>query len=121
MFSLFRRHQKNNQRNFTRQPVEQFLAVYDEEKFVLLGRIADLSVGGMCVVSEVSIPLGNVVKLAIEIPHDNAETETLWLRCESVWQHIDEKNELSRIGFRFIGVSPANLHKIQQLTGHQRF
>jgi len=121
MFSLFRRCEKKNLRNYTRQQIEQFLAVYDEDKFVLLGRIADLSIGGMCVISEVNIPLGNVVKLAIEIPRDNDEPEMLWLRCESVWQQTDEKNDLCKIGFRFIGVSPANINKIQAITGQQRF
>ena len=121
MFSLFRRCEKKNLRNYTRQEVEQFLAVYDEDKFVLLGRIADLSIGGMCVISEVSIPLGNVVKLAIEIPRDNADVETLWVRCESVWQHVDEKNDLCKIGFRFMGVSPDNIKKIQGVIGRQKF
>jgi len=117
MFSLFKRSGKKEQRNYPRRDVEQFLSVYDEDKFVLLGRIADLSIGGMCVISDISIQLGNVVKLVIEIPRNDGEADTLMVRCESVWQHADEENEFYKIGFRFIGLSPVNLTKIQHIVG----
>lgn len=117
MFSFFRRSKKKLLRDFPRGDVEQFLTVYDEDKFVMLGRIVDLSIGGICVVSEVSIQLGNIVKLAIEIPQANGDIETLWLSCKSVWQNADEKHGLYKIGFRFTGLSPSHYKKIQDILG----
>jgi len=119
MFSLFRRQPKKDHRNNQRYSVDQFLTVYDEEKIVLLGRVDDLSLGGMCVLSELSIPLGNRAKLAIEIPLEDGGTETLMQQCESVWIHGDEANELYKIGFRFIGISPYNMKTIHHIITHQ--
>jgi c-di-GMP-binding flagellar brake protein YcgR len=120
MFSFFRRSKKEAHRDFPRGEVEQFLTVYDEDKFVLLGRITDLSIGGICVVSEISIQLGNVVKLAIEIPSAQGEAETLWVLCESVWQKPDEINDLYKIGFRFVGLSPSNYKRIKDILRLQK-
>jgi len=119
MFSFFRQSKKQVHREFPRGDVHQFLTVYDEDKFVLLGRITDLSIGGICVISENSIQLGNIVKLAIEIPQTNGETETLWVPCESVWQNVDKKNDLYKIGFRFIGLSPSNFKQLQKFIEPQ--
>jgi len=119
MFSFFRRSKKQVQRNFPRDDVEQFLTVYDEDKFVMLGRITDLSLGGICVVSEISIHLGNRVKLAIEIPQPDGKVDTLWVPCESVWQNADKKNGLFKIGFRFISLSPSDYRRVQATMGEQ--
>jgi c-di-GMP-binding flagellar brake protein YcgR len=75
--------------------------------------------GGMCVLSELSIPLGNKVKLAIEIPLENGRTETIMQQCESVWIHGDESSDLYKIGFRFLGISPNNMKKIHHIITHQ--
>jgi len=119
MFSLFRRFRKKNLRNNSRQAIEQFLTVYDEDKFVLLGRVDDLSMGGMCVLSEMSIPINNKVKLAIEIPQEDNKTQTIYQLCESVWQYTDVENEFNKIGFRFIGISPANMKIINEIITKQ--
>lgn len=119
MFSLFRRRRKKDLRNNPRYAVDQFLTVYDEEKIVLLGRVDDLSMGGMCVLSELSIPLGNKAKLAIEVPLEDGRTETIMQQCESVWIHGDETSELHKIGFRFIGISANNMKKIHHIIKHQ--
>ncbi len=119
MFSLFRRKRKKIQRFNERQAIDQFLTVYDEEKFVLLGRVDDLSMGGMCVISELDIPIKNTVKLAIEIPVQDGEPQTIYQRCESVWQYADENCGLNKIGFRFVGISAANMKIINDIITHQ--
>jgi c-di-GMP-binding flagellar brake protein YcgR len=115
MFSLFRRRRPKELRNMPRYSVDQFLTVYDEEKIVLLGRVDDLSMGGMCVLSELSIPLGNKVKLAIEIPLEDGGADTIMQQCESVWIHGDESSGLHKIGFRFLAISPNNMKKIHRI------
>ena len=119
MFSLFRRRRQNELRNTPRYSVAQFLTVYDEEKIVLLGRVDDLSMGGMCVSSELSIPLGNKAKLTIEIPLEDGGVDTILQQCESVWIRADEANGLYKIGFRFIGISPNNMKKIHRIISCQ--
>lgn len=119
MFSLFRRRRKKQQRFNERQEIEQFLTVYDEDKFVLLGRVDDLSMGGMCVLSEMEIPINKTVKLAIEIPGLGNDPQTIFQRCESVWQYADEKNGLNKIGFRFVGISAANMKIINDIITKQ--
>ena len=118
MFSFFKRTRQLIQRKSPRREADQFLTVYDEDQFIMLGRVVDLSIGGMCVVSELSIQLGNIVKLAIEVPLANGKTEIFWVDCESVWQK--EKNDLNRIGFRFIHLSPRNNWRIRKIMEQQQ-
>ena len=115
MFSLFKKTDQESRRNNPRHPASQFMAVYDEEKLVLLGRIDDLTIDGVCVSSETNIQLGNRVKLGIEVTHHNGDTETLWLRCESLWQQDNGNKNLNKIGFRFIDPSPEIINKIQRI------
>ena len=105
IFSFFKRVKKNY-REFPREQAREVLAVYDEDQTIMLGRIIDLSIGGMLVASEFSIQIGNDVRLAIEIPQPNGDTETLWMRCKSVRQDIDEKTGACKIGFHFTERSP---------------
>ena len=115
MFSLFRRRRQKELRNASRCSVDDFLTIYDEDKIVLLGRVDDLSMGGMCVLSELSIPLGNKVKLTIEIPLEDGGVDTIKQQCESVWIRADEASGLHNIGFRFIGISASNMKKIHRI------
>ena len=121
MFSFIKRSIKQIHRNFQRRDVHQFLTVYDEDKFVMLGRVIDISTGGMCVVSELSIPLGNIVKLIIEVLDKNGDTETFWVRVQSVWQKPEKRYDLNKIGFKFIGLSPSQYKKIQEIICQSQY
>lgn len=102
-----------------RWKIDRFLGVYDKDKSTFLGRVQDLSAGGMCVVSTSTVPVDNHVKLALEILQDDGEAETFILRCRSMWVKPYGNAGLYLIGFEFSGPSPAATARIQQIIREQ--
>jgi c-di-GMP-binding flagellar brake protein YcgR len=103
--------------------IDRFLAVYDQDKTVFLGRVEDLSVGGMCVVSNEVPPAERHLRLALEVLREDGGADTFHLRCRVLWIRPEKDSELYRIGFAFSGNSPAvedaiaRLIQAQSLTG----
>lgn len=116
MFSLLKRR---NHRVFARWQIDQFLGLYDEDKTTFLGRVEDLSIDGMRVTTEATLPVGQIVKIAVEMVGDNGEYETFFLRSRCVWVDEDAGDGIHRMGLQFSGVSPAVIRKIQQIIDRQ--
>ena len=114
------RKKKNEQRIQPRWKIDQFLAIYDEDQATFLGRVEDLSESGMCVLSTVTIPVGNHVKLAVEVIQDDGSVKTFFLRCRSLWTRAETGSEYYRIGFQFSGIAQIDASKVRRLIVHQR-
>ncbi|MBK8162799.1 MAG: PilZ domain-containing protein [Gammaproteobacteria bacterium] len=114
------RKKKNEQRIQPRWKIDQFLAIYDEDQATFLGRVEDLSESGMCVLSTVTIPVGNHVKLAVEVIQDDGSVKTFFLRCRSLWTRAETDSEYYRIGFQFSGIAQVDASKVRRLIEHQR-
>ena len=114
------RKKKNEQRIQPRWKIDQFLAIYDEDQATFLGRVEDLSENGMCVLSTVTVPIGNHVKLAVEVIQDDGGVKTFFLRCRSLWTRTESDSEYYRIGFQFSGISQLDASKVRRLIEHQR-
>lgn len=114
------RKKKNEQRIQPRWKIDQFLAIYDEDQATFLGRVEDLSENGMCVLSTVTVPIGNHVKLAVEVIQDDGGVKTFFLRCRSLWTRTESDSEYYRIGFQFSGISQLDASKVRRLIEYQR-
>lgn len=114
------RKKTKEQRIQPRWKIDQFLAIYDEDQATFLGRVEDLSENGMCVLSTETVPVGNHVKLAVEIIQDDGNVKTFFLRCRSLWTRAESDNEYYKIGFQFSGISQAEAARIRQLIAKQR-
>jgi len=117
---MFGRKQAQEQRIHPRWKIDQFLAIYDEDQATFLGRVEDLSESGMCVLSTETVPVGNHVKLAVEVIQDDGTVKTFFLRCRSLWTRAESDSEYYKIGFRFSGISPLEASRIHQLIERQR-
>jgi hypothetical protein len=102
-----------------RWKIDRFLGVYDRDASVFLGRVQDLSINGMCVASTEMPPVGQHVRLMLEILQDDGVAETFMLRCLTKWTRPWGKSGLQLIGFEFSGPSPAAVARIQELLREQ--
>jgi c-di-GMP-binding flagellar brake protein YcgR len=117
---MFGRKQENEQRIDPRWKIDQFLAIYDEDQAIFLGRVEDLSESGMCVLSTETVPVGNHVMLAVEVIQDDGNVKTFFLQCRSLWTRAESDSEYYKIGFQFTDVSPLAASKIRRLIELQR-
>lgn len=117
---MFGRKKPREQRNHVRWKIDRFLAIYDEEKATFLGRVEDLSECGMCVLSMETVPVGNHVKLAVEIIQDDGGVKTFFLCCRSLWTRVESDSGYCKIGFQFSGISPFEASKVRRIIDQQR-
>ncbi len=116
---MFGLKKKREDRMHPRWRIDRFLAVYDQDKSVFLGRVMDLSVSGMAVVSSETIPLGNHVRLAIESLQGDGSVKTFHLRCRSLWVRPEGEEGLYRMGLEFSGISPVTIQEIELILREQ--
>jgi len=117
---MFRRKQEIEQRASPRWKIDQFLAIYDEDQATFLGRVEDLSESGMCVLSTETVPVGNLVILAVEVIQDDGSVKIFFLRCRSLWTRTESDSEYYKIGFQFSGNPRLAASKIRRLIELQR-
>lgn len=108
------------QRIEPRWKIDQFLAIYDEDQATFLGRVEDLSENGMSVLSTETVPVGNHLKLAVEVIQDDGSVRTFFVRCRSLWIRAESGDKYHRIGFQFSGISQADAARIRKLIEYQR-
>jgi c-di-GMP-binding flagellar brake protein YcgR len=118
--AMLGRKKSKEQRIQPRWKIDQFLAIYDEDQATFLGRVEDLSENGMCVLSTETVPVGNHVKLAVEIIQDDSSVKTFFLRCRSLWTRAESDSKYYKIGFQFSGISQVEGARIRQLIERQR-
>lgn len=116
MFGLKR---QRDERMHPRWRIDRFLAVYDQDKSTFLGRVMDLSVNGMSVVSSETLPIGDHVRLAIESLQRDGTVRTFHLRCRSLWVRPEDDDGLYRTGLEFSGISPAAIKEIELILREQ--
>lgn len=116
MFGL--KKQRDGRAN-PRWRIDRFLAVYDQDKSTFLGRVLDLSISGMCVLSSETLPVGNHIRLVIESLQEAGDVRLIQLRCRSLWSKPDGDEGLYRIGLEFSGVSPVVIQQIERIIREQ--
>lgn len=114
------RKKMKEQRVEPRWKIDQFLAIYDEDQATFLGRVEDLSENGMSVLSTETVPVGNHLKLAVEVIQDDGSVRTFFVRCRSLWTRAESGDKYHRIGFQFSGISQADAARIRKLIDYQR-
>ena len=117
---MFGLKKKRDSRIHPRWVIDRFLAVYDHDKTVFLGRVEDLSAGGMCILSSEVPPSDRHLRLSLEMLGSDGAAETVLLRCRLLWVRPEANGELFHIGFEFSGNSPAASAAIAQLLLDQR-
>ena len=84
----------------------QRLRIFDMASGILLGYTADLSVGGMRVVSDRPIPTGQAFRLWLEIHCTLGERTRALLDAESIWTHSTVRRDSYESGLRITDATP---------------
>ena len=86
-----------------------------------LGRVADIHMQGMRLVSEKSIPLGEEFSCWMELPLRNGERERALFDVYSVWSRTNVGKGFSETGFRITDATLEAIEGIQKLIDDLRF
>lgn len=103
------------QRRLSRIRISYYLRLFDEATGAMLGHVADISAGGMMVVSEHPIADATVFKLWMDVPAGDQHHKQIYLEAQSVWSRRDSDPDFYNAGFRLIDPSPAAVSAIREL------
>ncbi len=79
-----------------------YIKVYDQETSKTIGRLVDITTGGMMLVSEKPVPVGTVTKLKMPLPEKIHDIGEISFDAKSVWNGPDVNTDFFDTGFQFI-------------------
>lgn len=97
---------ESERREYERYSVMFYLAVYDRENDSSLGQILDISMGGLRLLSEKSIPVNACFHLVIDVSLESGKKGKIAVEAKSVWGQEDDNPGFYVTGFQFFGLSP---------------
>jgi len=87
-------------RLFRRRSIAISFRVYDDETGQFVGRIGDISKGGLLVYGPNRLPIDRLYRLRIDLPADHGKPRSVKLTAKSMWSGTDTNPELCSTGFR---------------------
>ena len=102
-------------RAYERYSVEFYWRVYDRDAGTLAGDVADISLGGIQLLSETAIPSGKRLHLRMEISLESGRKEQIDVEARSVWHSEALNPGMFTSGFEFLNVSPETAQRIQSV------
>ena len=108
---------RRNERCFLRHG----LRVLTADTGSLLGHVVDISTDGLMVVSEHPLPTGQPLRLWVEIPRWDGNSERLLLETESRWSQTDAERGFSDNGLRLTDPNEDVVARIQDVIEELSF
>ncbi len=93
----------------------QLLPVIDVNSKKQLGRLVDLSQGGLLMITTSNLPIDNIYQLQIDLPQHVGALNKIEFSAEVAWSESPEANESCWTGFQIIDISDYELEQIGQL------
>ncbi len=93
----------------------QPLVVVDRKTGKELGRLVDLSVGGLLIKTHAIMQVEDVYQLQIMLPQPLGESKQIEITAEVVWVDTLEENATHCAGFLAIEISDYELERIEHL------
>jgi c-di-GMP-binding flagellar brake protein YcgR len=98
-----------------KQQAPNFFAVYNNNTGEILGHLADLSTGGMKLISTSAFPTNRIIPVRIDLPREVNGHDEITVTAKTVWCNPRSYGGLYDIGLHFEDVSRADLTIIEQL------
>lgn len=89
-------------RLFRRRSIAISFRVFNEETGAFIGRIGDISKGGMLVYGPAHIPSEDIHRLKIGLPDDQGKSRAVIIHAKAMWSHTDVNPDFFSTGFRFV-------------------
>lgn len=103
-------------RLYRRRSIAISFRVYDDETGQFIGRIGDISKGGLLVYGPSGLPVDRLYRLRIDLPDDHGNPRSVKLIAKSMWSGRDTNPELFSTGFRLFELEkPDNSAALQAL------
>lgn len=80
-----------------------------------LGKLIDLSVGGLLILTEYILQVNDVFSLKLNIEEPDEDPVYIELSAEVVWSHLFEEKKIRCAGFLINEISYDDLESIEQL------
>ena len=102
-------------RKHRRATLFYYLKIYDLDTGRVIGHLADISLGGLKLVSESEIIPGNDFHLRICLPDDHFCRKSFSVKAKSCWSTIDINPDYYAAGFCFSALSLQTVRLIKSL------
>jgi len=102
-------------RRHPRRRSSDYLFVVDRKTDKMLGRVGNLSLGGMMVIGDGPMPVGDTLRLKLAFGHKVLDRDCLEFDAECRWSARNDLADWWETGFELRGLSPSDLTVLQQL------
>lgn len=109
----------DERRKYTRKKVDALLQLYDINNEIFMGKVVDISMDGIMLLSRDPIPANGVWQLSIELPIDDIECQTVEFGAESLWCDDSLKPAQYWAGFHIIDISQESLMHLNSFVSSQ--
>jgi hypothetical protein len=99
-----------------RRPVPGMVEVYDTIVEEPVGYLGNLSIGGMLLIANRSLPDDALFQFRFNLPDEFEAAQPLEVGAHVLWQDKAGAPGQSWIGMRFIGLSPEAAHRLRVWT-----
>jgi len=82
-----------------------YIDVYDTETGDPIGRLEDISSGGMRLFSDRDIPSNRLFSFGIKLPSDNGEYREIQFKARSIWCNHEPDSPYYHTGFSFTKIA----------------
>lgn len=109
-----------DQRRHERYEVTDVIEVLDVLAERTLGRLVDISEGGMLLSSDAPIPLNRIFQVTLSLPRAIPSTEPICVGIESLWHRESPGGCVHWTGFQLISVSELDRLRLERMLGDLR-
>ncbi len=105
----------SNRRILERRHLIFYLGVVDLDTRQQLGYIVDISEGGIMLMSNQSIEVGEVFRLKVTLPGSGEYGESFSFEAQSIWSRQGPTEEIYDTGFKLLDCSKEQLEAIRHV------
>lgn len=104
-----------SRRKLKRRHLIYYLRVFDIKTNELLGHLVDISPGGVKIMSEGAIPIGDKYQLKMHLPDEMENATDIIFDVECVWSEQDINPEFFAAGFQIQQIDSEHARVIDRL------
>ena len=108
-------------RRLHRRHILFYSRVFDRKTGVFLGYLGNMNEGGLMIISENTIDVGEIFLLRIDLPEDIYSTTVLNFEAKSVWCRLDVDPNFYNTGFQLMDITEGGKEIIAQIVDDYGF
>jgi hypothetical protein len=110
-----------DKRNLKRRHLIYYLRVFDRNKGVFIGHLIDVTMGGIMLISEEPIKVGELYQLRMTLPSEMLGQKYLDIEGKSVWCAQDINPDFYNTGFEVISTTGLQMQIVDHLISQYGF